>query len=118
MDSAGPSDTPASRGLAKPPAEDGVPHPRAPWWMEPRYVRRSLALGIVLGGILVVLAAWIWRGSAESKELTAFLVGIIGIVVGFYFGRQGVDAAQDKATHEAADKSRAAQELANAKAAA
>lgn len=86
--------------------------------MEPRYVRSVLALGIVMGGILAILAVWIVRGSVESKDLTAFLVGTIGTVVGFYFGRQGVDAAQDKATNEAADKSKAALELANAKAAA
>jgi uncharacterized membrane protein len=86
--------------------------------MEPRYVRSALALGIVLGGMVIIFLIWAIRGSTESKDLTGFLIGTIGAVVGFYFGRQGVDAAQDLASTEAAQKAKAAEELANAKTAA
>lgn len=57
-------------------------------------MRSSLALGLVLGGIATILGVWAMRGGAESKELTGFLVGAMGSIMGFYFGRQGVDAVQ------------------------
>ena len=67
------------------------------------WVRSALAIFVVFFGLAIIAYAWGLRGISDAKELSAVLLGMVGIVLGYYFGSKGVDKAQDIAKQEAED---------------
>ena len=70
----------------------------------PEYVRSGLAAFVVVFGFVLIAYAWSSRGISDSKELAAIFLGVIGIVMGYYFGRQGVERAQEIAALQTQEK--------------
>lgn len=67
-------------------------------------VRASLAIFIVYVGMGSILAVWAIQGAEDGERLAAVLLGVIGSVTGYYFGKQGLDKAQDQADRASAEK--------------
>ncbi len=106
------------RYLAKSAWEEALSRPgrrapdlRIPLTPRAEAVRGAIAIYIVFVGIAVIIWAWYLRGVAEAESVAAILAGIIGIVMGYYFGRHGVDRAQTLA--EEANKERRSLQIEN-----
>jgi hypothetical protein len=55
------------------------------------WIRGILALFVVIGG-LVIIFAFYWSKSAElAKDVATIVSGMIGLVLGYYFGTKGVE---------------------------
>jgi hypothetical protein len=65
--------------------------------LESRHVRSLLGLGVVVGGGSLLSIVWILHGAQDTNELTKYVIGLMGIVLGFYFGREGVEDARREA---------------------
>ena len=70
-------------------------------------VRAFLALYIVVGGLFIIGLGWVYYGIDETERMAAILLGIIGTVTGYYFGKQGVDQAQEMTNIARADREKA-----------
>jgi hypothetical protein len=81
--------------------EDGL---RAASLLRAENVRSVLAYVIVVGQLGFVIAMTAWRGIETGERVAAVSTGILGAVVGFYFGRQGFERALGQAT--AAERAR------------
>lgn len=90
------------------------PRPTPPSsWARPRWpngaerVREWLALFVVLFGLTAIVVGWFALGISETERAAAILLGVIGTVLGFYFGQRGTTRAQDlaeEATRRALDR--------------
>lgn len=87
-----------------PPPEAPSPPLRGPAsWTRPRWpsgaeqVREWLALFVVLFGLTAIVVGWFALGISETERAAAMLLGIIGTVLGYYFGQRGTTRAQDLA---------------------
>ncbi len=87
-----------------PPTEATSPPLRGPpLWTQPRRpsgaerVREWLALFVVLFGLTAIVVGWFALGISETERAAAILLGIIGTVLGYYFGQRGTTRAQDLA---------------------
>jgi hypothetical protein len=78
------------------------------WWLDPRSVQSILAYGVVLGGGSLLAAAWLVPGMRDPQPLASALVALMGTVLGWYFGSQGLDRAERAASRA---KERAAEAL-------
>lgn len=57
------------------------------------------ALGVLVGGggFLMLATAW-WRGGPQELQgLASVLLGLVGTVVGYYFGSRGIERAEAQA---------------------
>lgn len=55
-------------------------------------VRAVLAYLVVGGGMLLVAVAWVARGP-DAERLATALAGLIGLVLGYYFGSRAGERA-------------------------
>ncbi len=63
------------------------------------WIRGILALFVVIGG-LVIIFAFYWSKSAElAKDVATIVSGMIGLVLGYYFGTKGVENVVRAATN-------------------
>jgi uncharacterized membrane protein YeaQ/YmgE (transglycosylase-associated protein family) len=87
-------DVPAARKVHKaaPPAEL-----KPTSLLRSENVRSILAYFIVIGLLAFIIAMTMWKGIDAGERVAAICTGIIGAVVGFYFGRQGFDKALQRA---------------------
>ncbi|HLE97910.1 MAG TPA: hypothetical protein VI997_11110 [Candidatus Thermoplasmatota archaeon] len=67
----------------------------------PEIVRSMIALAVVLGGLSMIGLSWWTRGTDDAQRLVGMLGGVIGVVTGYYFGRQGVESAQAESSRSA-----------------
>ncbi len=61
-------------------------------------VRSFLAVFIVILGLLAIVLAYGFRSLGDAERLATLFSGFIGIVLGYYFGRLGVDRAESRAS--------------------
>lgn len=108
-----PEGGPAVRKAA--PAAPAAPSPVRPLAKAPLFrwpngterVRAWLALFVVLFGLSAIVVGWFALGIAQTERAAAILLGVIGTVLGFYFGQRGTTRAQDladMATRRALDR--------------
>lgn len=57
-------------------------------------VRAILALTIVLGGFVFIWVAWGTRSLDDARGIATLMAGLMGAVMGYYFGARGVDHAE------------------------
>lgn len=70
------------------------------------YVRSFLAVVVVIVSLAVIVAAYAYRGIGDAERLASIFGASLGFVLGYYFGREGVDRAEghaEKATMEKLD---------------
>ena len=58
------------------------------------WVRSGIAVFVVVFAFAIIGYAWGLRGISDAKELSAIFLGMVGIVMGYYFGSKGVSKAQ------------------------
>lgn len=79
-------------------------------------VRTIVALAIVFVGLIVIVGAWALRSASDAEALSSVMTGLMGGVLGYYFGASGKaksDADADKAkASEKATTTRAGNALA------
>lgn len=61
--------------------------PGTPALLRSEAVRSILAYAVVAGGMLLLGLAWL-TGAANAERLAAVLAGLMGLVLGYYFGRR------------------------------
>lgn len=76
-----------------PPA--GLPRPRRPSWAE--FVRAYMGLFVVTLTLSTLVLGWFVLGIDETERAAAILLGVLGSVIGYYFGQRGTTRAQDLA---------------------
>jgi hypothetical protein len=62
---------------------------------------------VVLFGLIAIVVGWFALGISEAERAAAILLGVIGTVLGYYFGQRGTTRAQDmadKATRRAMER--------------
>lgn len=67
-------------------------------------VRTIIALAIALGGLTVIIGAWALRPVSDAEAVSSVMTGLMGGVLGYYFGASGKaksDSTADKATAKA-----------------
>lgn len=64
----------------------------------PEVVRSFIAIFVVTFSLFFILIAWAVRGIGDAERLATILAGILGLVIGYYFGKEGVDDARAAAT--------------------
>ena len=72
----------------------------------PEYIRAFIAVFVIMVSFAIIFSAWYLRGINEAEGVAAIFSGSIGIVMGYYFGRTGVEKAQlsaEKAQQSADD---------------
>jgi len=60
----------------------------------PEIVRSYIAVFVVTITFLFIIVAWAARGVGEAERIATILAGILGLVIGYYFGKEGVDQAR------------------------
>ncbi len=70
---------------------------RPRWPSGAEQVREWLALFVVLFGLTAIVVGWFALGISETERAAAILLGVIGTVLGYYFGQRGTTRAQDMA---------------------
>lgn len=71
--------------------------PRPPVRPLSDWVRAAIALFVVFGGGWLFGHLWLFRDVEDAQKLGAALSGLVGLVVGHYFGHQGIDRAEAEA---------------------
>lgn len=72
-------------------------------------VRSYIAIFVVTFSLLFILIAWAVRGIGDAERIATFLAGILGLVIGYYFGKEGVDQARAEAEKADREAGQAAQ---------
>ena len=63
------------------------------------WIRGILALFVVIGGLIIIFAFY-WSKSADlAKDVATIVSGMIGLVLGYYFGTKGVENVVRAATN-------------------
>lgn len=73
------------------PAQKSVtagPAPPAPPGLDD-YVRTVIACTIVFGGLITIIAVWAYRPVTDAQAFSTVITGLIGGVLGYYFGASG-----------------------------
>lgn len=65
-----------------------------PWWVRGDAVRSILAYLVVPPGLFLIALMFAFRPATDAEHVAAILVGLIGGVLGYYFGSRGVDQFQ------------------------
>ena len=76
------------------------------------YVRTIIALAIGLGGMAIIIAFWALRPVSEAEALSSVMTGLMGSVLGYYFGAHG-KAKSDKAADDARSSAAAIEKTRN-----
>jgi len=77
------------------------------------YVRTAIALTVTVIGLVALVSFWIFRPVADAQAFSTVVVGLMGTVLGYYFGangKQASDAAAQTATAKSAKSSAQAQQ--------
>jgi hypothetical protein len=64
------------------------------------WVRSVLAIAVAGVGFLAILLFAIYRSLADAETLAGVISGMVGAVLGYYFGSKGVDSAQSNAANQ------------------
>ena len=67
------------------------------------YVRTAVAGLIVFIGVPAILVFWIYRPVADAQAFSTVMTGVLGVVLGYYFGAQG-KSTSDASAKEATEK--------------
>ncbi len=67
------------------------------WGSLSEVVRSYIAIFVVTFGLLFLLIAWAARGIEDAERVATIIAGILGLVIGYYFGKEGVDKAREDA---------------------
>lgn len=68
-------------------------------WTHPdTFVRSTLALLVVVFSGLFVFGRWPGVDVSVSEGRAAIVAGVVGTIIGYYFGSRGVDRAEERAT--------------------
>lgn len=63
----------------------GAMRPEVPALLRAEAVRSVLAYCVVAGGLLLLAVAWL-TGAPDVERLAVAVVGLVGLVLGYYFG--------------------------------
>jgi ABC-type transporter Mla subunit MlaD len=57
-------------------------------------VRTFLAIFVVVASFVMIGVAWASTGISGAERMAAIFTGLVGLVIGHYFGSRGVDVAR------------------------
>ncbi len=55
------------------------------------WIRGILALFVVIGGLIIIFAFYWSKSADQAKDVATIVSGMIGLVLGYYFGTKGVE---------------------------
>lgn len=61
------------------------------------YVRTIIAFAIVFSGLVTIIAIWVYRPIADAQAFSTVMTGLIGGVLGYYFGASGKQKSDSNA---------------------
>jgi hypothetical protein len=71
------------------------------------WIRGILALFVVIGGLVIIFSFFWSKGADLAKDVATIVSGMIGLVLGYYFGTKGIENVaraannSERAAHQA-----------------
>jgi hypothetical protein len=83
----------ATPPTSNPKAGDSQAYTTPPGSTTDDFVRTIIALGVTIIGLVALVSFWVFRPVTDAQAFSTVVVGLMGTVLGYYFGANGKQAS-------------------------